>query len=600
MNTVQRIRLKKPLANASPAPPAAVILAAAESGAPPIRFDRDRMHVTFDRFDLASYRLFLKCKALPESIVTFHAQTESYTLSAPARFAALLGVNRPAIRESFPLLPSLFEDQHELCSQALDCKRFALWCLCGWGKTVVGWEFARQASLRTGGGRALIVTTNDLVKEWLDQLRTFYGDSLPVVRLKSRQQLREWCEHGTIDGIPTAAKLAITNYEKFNPDKGDVANQVVNEIRHLVCVVLDEASRLRNAGGKQKWALVKSCRGVEYKLLLTATPAPNDLMEFASQAAFLEKMRSEGDIIWTFFTRNEKTHRWDVKPHARAAFFEFMANWSIYVHDPKRYGWRLNHPDVPAPEYRVVETPATPDQLEEIPAAVASGTATGQLTMVAEASETNAIQRVKLAEISSGFKYVDSTSDKGEKRKGKAKPVAVRIPSNKPAMVAKIAYEEAVTNGVQVLVWTLFDEETEILAEAFKAIGLPSFEILTGKVKAKDRPAMIDRFKRGETRVLGTRAKMMGYGQNLQMCEAEIFNNFNDSFEDVFQAVHRAVRYGQTKRVRIYFPIVRELQGDVKDNLDRKQTEYIASVKEMENNYIRTRERLKLGRVGAA
>jgi hypothetical protein len=233
-------------------------------------------------------------------------------------------------------------------------------------------------------------------------------------------------------------------------------------LKYLVCVILDEASRLRNSGGKQKWSLIKSCKGIEYKLLLTATPAPNDLMEFASQAAFLEKMRSEGDIIWTFFTRNEKTHRWDVKPHARTAFFEFMANWSIYVHNPKRYGWRLDHPDVPPPEYRVVEIPATEEQLDEIPAAIASASATGQLTLVADASETNAIQRLKLSEIAKGFKYV-APAGGAKSKKGKAKPKVERIPSNKPAAVAEIVRQEAVTAGAQVLVWTVFDEETKIL-----------------------------------------------------------------------------------------------------------------------------------------
>jgi superfamily II DNA or RNA helicase len=596
MTEPTRIKLKKKPASQAAVASQAVVAAVADASVPPVRFEGDRMAVTFDRFDLPTYQLFLRCKALPESEVEFHPATESYTLSAPARFAPLLGVTRPAVRESFPLASFLFPDQKELTAQALDCKRFALWCLCGYGKTLCGWEFGRQASLRTGGGRALIVTTNDLVPQWIEEAERFYGDTLPVVRLRSREQLREWCKHGTVNGEPTAAKLAITNYEKFNPDKGDIATQIIPELKYLVCVILDEASRLRNSGGKQKWSLIKSCKGIEYKLLLTATPAPNDLMEFASQAAFLEKMRSEGDIIWTFFTRNEKTHRWDVKPHARTAFFEFMANWSIYVHNPKRYGWRLDHPDVPPPEYRVVEIPATEEQLEEIPAAIASAAGPGgQMTFVADASETNAIQRLKLSEIAKGFKYVQLVKVPGAPKKGRR---IVRIPSNKPAAVAKIVREE-VARGEQVLVWTLFDEETDILAEQLD--GLAGVEVLTGSVKAGDRPAMINRFKAGETRVLVTRAKMLGYGMNLQMCGAMVFSGFSDSFEDVFQAVHRAVRHGQTQSVRVYFPLVRELEGDVMDNLDRKRAEYMASVAEMEGNYVKTRERLALARgAGAA
>lgn len=591
--STKKIRLKGKagaVPSAVPAPTPATIIS--QDGAPPIQFHRDCMTVTFDRFDPPAYQLFLRFKALPESQVDYHDAAEAYTVSAPARFAPMLGVTRPAVREDFPLLGSLFEDQHELTSTALEAKRFALWCLCGWGKTVVGLEFGRQATLRTGGGRSLIVTTNDLVTQWLQEAEHFYGDTLTIVRLRSRVQMREWCEHGTVNGEPTAANLAITNYEKFNPDAD---GQIINELRHLACVILDEASRLRNAGGKQKWALVKSCRGIEYKLLLTATPAPNDLMEFASQAAFLEKMRSEGDIIWTFFTRDQKTHRWTVKPHARTAFFQFMATWSVYVNDPKRYGWRLDHPDVPAPEHIVVEIPATAEQLEEIPAAIASSTANGngQMSFVADAGDTNTIQRMKLSEVAKGFKYVQVTKVPGAPKKGRR---IVRIPSNKPAAVADIVRRE-VKAGEQVLVWTLFDEETDILAEQLE--GVAGVEVLTGSVKAKDRPAIIDRFKAGETRVLVTRAKMLGYGMNLQMCGAMVFSGWNDSFEDVFQAVHRAVRYGQKKAVRVYFPVVRELEGDTLDNIDRKRTEYVTSVAEMEGNYVRARKTL-FAKAGAA
>src|SRR5262249_25069305 len=117
-------------------------------------------------------------------------------------------------------------------------------------------------------------------------------------------------------GVSAKAMIAVVNYEKFNHKGED--DQVVNECRHLAGVVLDESGRLANSGGKQKWAIIKSFRGVEYKLSLTATPAPNEIVEFASQASFLEKMRAENiqdaaeQIIWTYFTRHPKTHRWTI------------------------------------------------------------------------------------------------------------------------------------------------------------------------------------------------------------------------------------------------------------------------------------------------
>lgn len=360
--------------------------------APAITFADDRMQVRFNRFGLPAYSLFLKCKALPESACEFDPSDESYTLSAPARFAEMLGVTRPAVRDVHPLADFLFDDQRELVRLALECKRFALWCQCGWGKTPSGIEWARQVVLRTGG-RVLITTINDIVGEWIREAAKFYGDSLKLHRIASRADMREWMQHGE-------PGIAITNYEKWNPD--GLADQIVNEARFLAGAVVDE-NRLKTGGGKQKWALGKSMKGIEYKLTLTATPAPNDTMEFASQAMWLEKMRTEQDIIWTFFTRDQKTHRWAVKPHARAAFFEFMSSWSVYVNDPKRYGWRLGQPDVPKPDYRIVEISATPEQLD-LARTAAANVQTGQMSLVPP-NETNVIQRLKLSQIAKGFRY---------------------------------------------------------------------------------------------------------------------------------------------------------------------------------------------------
>lgn len=535
---------------------------------PPVTFQSDRLQVLFDRFDLASYRRFLQIKALPESLVTFDPQTESYTVTAPARFAAMLGVERPATREEHPILPALFDDQRELVLLALEAKRFALWCQCGWGKTIAGLEWARQVQLRTGG-RVLITTVNEIVSEWTREAERFYTGSLqlPLLRLRSRSAMREWMANGE-------PGIAITNYEKWNPDNR--ADQVVNEARFLAGAVLDE-NRLKTGGGVQKWALGKSMKGIEYKLTLTATPAPNDTMEFASQAMWLEKMRTESDIIWTYFTRDAKTHRWTVKPHARAAFFEFMSTWSVYVNEPKRYGWRAEMPDVPAPDYRVIEVPATAEQID-MARVVTADSRTGQMSLI-PCDESNAIQRLKLAQLAKGFRYIT---------RGKTRS-AERVKSNKPTIVAGIVREE-VEGGAQVLVWTVFEEESEILAALLA--NVPFVERLTGSTKPNDRLAILDRYRSGQTRVLITRAKVLGYGMNLQMCSAMVFSGFSDSFEDLYQAVRRAVRFGQTERVRVYFPFVPELEGDTLRNIQRKEAEFERSIRDMEANYIRARAKL--------
>jgi superfamily II DNA or RNA helicase len=164
------------------------------------------------------------------------------------------------------------------------------------------------------------------------------------------------------------------------------------------------------------------------------------------------------------------------------------------------------------------------------------------------------------------------------------------IPSMKPGKVAELAAVEVVCNGCQVLVWTVFDEETNLIMQAFDGVTaqppnlrLPSWQgcdlpfcvrALTGKTRAEDRENILRDFKRGEIDVLVSNARMLGFGQNLQMAGAMIISGWNDSFEQLYQLIRRSVRYGQTKVVRIHIPIVPELEQAQWDNLQRKQKQF--------------------------
>lgn len=532
--------------------------------APIVKFDGDRMSVRFDDFGIDAYRMFLRCKRLPEYELAFDDQAEAYIISAPSRFADIIGVDPPSRAVTdLPFASFLFDDQVCLTQRALDAKRFAVWSGCGNGKTLIGLEYARHVVHKTGG-RVLIVTLNEIVPQWIDEARTFYGDGLHITRLHSRDDMLAWCKDGS--------GIAITNYEKFNP--GRLEDQVVNECRYLAGIVLDESSRLKGGGGKQKWALIKSCRGIEYKLSLTATPAPNDTIEFASQASFLEKMRSEGDIIWTYFSRDPVTTKWMVKPHAKQAFFEFMSSWSIYVNDPKTYGWRHDVPDVPKPVYHEVEVPITHEQREWLQRLTAD-IKTGQMDLFGGGESQSVVQRTKLSQVAKGFVYGNG---EGETR------TICKVKSEKPAATAKIIKQEY-DGGSQVLVWTVFDEESTILAGELS--GSVDFALLTGATKEADRLRILEDFRSGKVRVLISRASMLGYGMNFQCCSAMVFSGWTDSFESLYQAVRRAYRHGQTEAVRVYFPVVRELEGDTLENIQRKEREFETSIAEMEKCYIK-------------
>lgn len=520
----------------------------------------DQIRVHFSKpWTLEKYKIFIKSKRLPEYNLKYCWKTDSYTLTCPARFAHIFNLQRESVdREWLPFAPQLFDYQQFIVRVALEAKRYAIWADTGLGKTIMFLEFARQVNHKTNGKVLLIVPLN-IIQQTIDEAAKFYGNELAINQIESRDKLKTWCENGVAD-------IGVTNPEKFIPKKGD--KETISELQHLTGVVLDEASILKAGGGKIKWALIKSCRGIEYKLSCTATPAPNEVMEYASQGSFLEKLRSEGEILWTYFTR-DKENNWKVKDHARDAFYRFMSGWSVYLRSPKRYGFADNLKGLPKPsikEYKIDITPEQRSMIQGVP------DATGQLQLFGAINQKlQMTQRSKFSQIAKGFLY---------RKDGPPE----RIKSHKPYFVANLVQTD-VTDGLQVLVWTVFDEESTIISEQLLMLGI-HHQVLTGKIQKAKRIPIIENFRTGKTNVLISKASLLGFGLNFQNCGSMVFSGFNDSFEQFYQAVRRAYRYGQTKSVRVHIPYIPELEGVVWSNVQRKQQQFETDCAIQERNYL--------------
>jgi hypothetical protein len=382
-----------------------------------------------------------------------------------------------------------------------------------------------------------------------------------IVRLETREEMVEWCkapveqenEPQRRRGRREEALIGICNYEKMIPG-------VMDELRLLGAVALDESSILKTGGGTIKWNLIKSCRGIEYKLSLTATPAPNDAMEYASQAAFLEVLRHEGEILWTYFTK-DKTGAWRVKPHAKEAFYRFMCGWSVYLRHPEAYGFVEGCERPPEPVMEEIGIEATREQAELAHALTAA--ATGDML----ANERLGIrERSQLSQIAKGFLYNRGDAEGAEK---KGKREVRRIASLKPEVVAARALAD-MRDGLSVLIWTVFDEEAEILRELMGDAA----EYLNGATPERERVGIIERFRHGECRCLVSKARMLGYGLNFHHVGSMIFSGWDDSFEAFYQALRRAWRRGQTRRLRVWLPVIEELEGAQLRNVQAKAARF--------------------------
>ena len=523
--------------------------------------DRDLVVSFAPPWTVQDHGLFIRTKALPEMRLQYFNDgnwppAESYTITAPARFAGVLGLDVPELRNNMlPLSAYLFDYQSWIAKMAVEAKRFAIWADCGLGKSPMQLEWAMQV-MHITGGKVLLMAPPEVCRQMVKEALKFYpgNSSMALLHIESREELDAWCQE-------PGSGLAITNYEKLIPG-------VCNSMRYLAGLACDESSILKSGGGKIKWNLIKSAKGIEYKLSCTATPAPNDIMEYASQASFLEKLRTEGEILWTFFHRDQKTQQWKVKPHAKEGFFKFMASWSIYLRKPSAYGFADPFADIPEPEIIEIKLDATKEQSREAQTFLRSYDPQSLIPQ----DRLGVTQRTKLAQIARGFVY--------EKRSGKK--TARRLASVKPFEVASLIVD-ALNAGEQCLVWTTFDEESDIIEDLLPPDS--PVAALNGRTKEADRISILERFAAGEVRVLISKAQMLGYGMNFQFCTRMIFSGFDDSFERFYQAVRRCYRYGSTQQLKVFVPYIPGLENHIWENVLRKKGQWEADTAQQEANY---------------
>lgn len=513
--------------------------------------------VRFDRFGLDDYELFLRAKKLPEHRCTYDWATDTYTVATAARFAHLLGVlGEVAPVERPDLAPHLFDYQRFACERALAARRFALWLDTGLGKTACGLEWTRQACAATGGRVLWLAPTNDLIAQHVAAARAFYPDgAVPMEALPTRAALEAWCD------LPGPG-VGIATYAKFVP------GAIPGLAYKLGGLVADEASMLKASGGVTKWNVLHSVKGIEYKLAMTATPAPNEVMEYASQANFCEQIRGQGDTFWSYFSR-DKRGNWYVKPYAREAFYRYMASWSLYMRNPANFGFADILASLPAPDLREYQLAMTPTQRELMQGFMVRANR-GFLV-----DDRLGIQeRSKLSQLAKGFLY-----DKGE---GAAGRHTALVPSPKPAFVADLARQD-VRDGRQVLIWTVFDAESELIAE--QLADVPGVAVLHGKLSDAERAQALDRFRDGDAPILISKASLIGFGLNFQFCRSMIFSGFDDSFERMYQAIRRCYRFGQTASVRVHVPYIPELEGLMLANVKEKERQFALDVAIQERHY---------------
>ena len=127
-----------------------------------------------------------------------------------------------------------------------------------------------------------------------------------------------------------------------------------------------------------------------------------------------------------------------------------------------------------------------------------------------------------------------------------------------------------------VVIWCNLNSEQDYMEKLFGDLAVS----IRGSTP-NDKKVLYERMWRtGEVPVLITKPECCAFGLNWQHCHYEIFTGLSDSYEQYFQALRRCWRFGQESDVDTYI-VISAREGCVKDNIERKETDYLNMRNEM-------------------
>jgi hypothetical protein len=391
----------------------------------------------------------------------------------------------------------LFDFQRALVEWATRKGRAAIFADCGLGKTPMELTWAENIVRRTNRP-VLIVTPLAVSAQTIDEGAKF---GLEVRR--------------SIDGTAHRG-LTVTNYERlhrFNPD--DFAG-----------VVCNESSILKSFDGARRALITEFLRRMEYRLLETATAAPNDYIELGTSSEALGYL-GYMDMLSRFFKSTRGTTatnrsfgvaaEWRLKGHAARDFWRWVCSWARAIRRPSDLGFD---------DARFVLPPIR----EQQHVVVARKHADGMLPLDLPAVGLH------------------------EQREEQRRTLAERC--------ERVA---ALVNGTgrPFVSWCHLNDEGDLLAKL-----IPDARQVSGADNIEEKEDAFSSFTRGDARGLVIKPKIGAWGLNWQHCShMTVFPSH--SFEQYYQAVRRCWRFGQKEPV-VVDVVTTEGGTEILKNLRRK------------------------------
>jgi len=390
-------------------------------------------------------------------------------------------------------LPKIgFDFQNEIIKKSVIKGRYAIYADTGLGKTLIQLSIAYNIVLKTNKN-VLILTPLAVAFQFIKEANALQIDDI---------------EHSK-DGKFTK-KIIVCNYERlhyFNPDD-------------FICVMLDESSILKNFDGKIKNHITSFVKKIPYRFLSTATPAPNDYIEFGTSSEALGYLPYM-DMLQRFFRNNENNIRpqeigtkWYLKPHAKYDFFGWLLQWAIFIKYPSDLGFSDE-------KYKL---PKLTENIHEVK------------------NNSNWIINGQMKLFNSDARTMSEVRQEQQGSEKERCEKAVELSSD------------------CCVYWCNFNNEGDLLSEIDKKAVQ-----IKGQMRLEQKEDILLNFSNGEIKKLITKPKITSFGLNWQHCNHTIYFP-TWSYEQYYQSIRRFWRFGQTQSVLVDL-VVSDGQKRVLDTL---------------------------------
>ncbi len=406
----------------------------------------------------------------------------------------------------------LYDFQTHLVEWSLRKGRAGIFADCGLGKTPMQLVWAENVVRKTN--RNVIILAPLAVSHQVVNEGEKFGVDVGISR----------------DGVP-AGKLTVINYERLH--KADPSQ--------YIGAVCDESSIIKHWSGKTQKAVTRFLSKIPYRLLCTATPAPNDFVELGTSSEALGYLNHSA-MLETFFRQisdNEKKRKvtaddiihskrlswrviqsigqWALKAHAFEPFWQWVSVWARACRKPSDLGSyddsRFVLPPLNRVDHTVIPRQPPPGYLFTMPA-------------------------------------FGLNQERSERR---------RTITERVELVAKLTQ-----NSDRAVVWCQLNDEGDALEQA-----LSDAVQVKGTQSIDRKEELLGSFMNSEARILITKAKIAGLGLNMQHC-AHVITFVDHSYEKFYQSVRRCWRFGQKRPVKLDV-ISTEGEINVRKNMERKE-----------------------------